>query len=80
MGRRDDEWPGWVGCETQAGVGGWMPERLLDKTGCALNAYTARELTVQIDEELTVQEAESGWVPASHLVILETASNVVHSA
>jgi uncharacterized protein YgiM (DUF1202 family) len=83
VGRRDDEWPGWVWCETLAGVGGWMLERLLDENGCALNAYTARELTVQVGDELTVHTAESGWywattangqsgwVPASHVWVAE---------
>ncbi|MBL8045912.1 MAG: hypothetical protein JNL09_05185 [Anaerolineales bacterium] len=79
VGRPDDEWPGWVWCETQTGVGGWMPERLLDEAGCARTAYTARELTVQAGELITLHQLESGWywattlsgqsgwVPASHV-------------
>lgn len=81
VGRRDDEWPGWVWCETQTGVGGWVPESLLDEAGCARTAYIARELTVAVGDEVTLHQLESGWywataapgqsgwLPASHLLL-----------
>lgn len=87
VGRRDDEWLGWVWCETQAGVGGWMPERLLDENGYTREAYTARELTVPAGVEVTLYQLESGWywataadgqsgwIPASHVAVALTAQS-----
>lgn len=84
LGKRDDEWPGWVWATNDAGQSGWMPERLIEAQGAAgtaLRDYTAQELDVQVGDEVTLHELESGWywatdgegrsgwVPASHVAI-----------
>lgn len=65
LGRRDDEWVGWVWCTDHAGKGGWAPERWIEQdgdTGQMRGAYTAAELTADVGEELTVELEESGWL------------------
>lgn len=60
VGRRDDEWPGWVWCENAAGLGGWLPEEVVGG-GRALAAFDARELTVAAGEALEPGERCAGW-------------------
>ena len=67
-GRRDSDWPGWIWCTNWEGKGGWMPESYLSIQGqncTALRDYTARELSVQVGEFLTLRDLESGWYWAS---------------
>lgn len=82
LGKRDDEWPGWIWVTTEANKNGWMPGRLIEShgpTGTALADYDARELEVCVGGTLTLHAEESGWhwatasdgrtgwVPASHV-------------
>ncbi|MEW5871830.1 MAG: GNAT family N-acetyltransferase [Chloroflexota bacterium] len=84
LGRRDDEWPGWIWCTNVAGESRWAPEnflRIAGEQGIALRDYATTELTVQAGEELNLHEHESGWywatdrqgqegwVPASHVEV-----------
>ncbi len=65
VGRRDEEWPGYVWCTAGAGRAGWVPERYLEQSGSegVLRCdYSARELSVRAGELLTVELEESGWV------------------
>jgi hypothetical protein len=32
IGRRDDEWPGWVWCRNTAGESRWVPKKTLQQT------------------------------------------------
>lgn len=84
LGRKDDEWPGWMWCTNSAGESRWVPENFLRAAGdqgIALRNYTTTELTVQEGEELSLYEYESewywvsdrhgrtGWLPASHIQV-----------
>ena len=60
VGRRDDEWPGWVWCENAAGLGGWLPEEVAGEGG-ATAAFDARELSVEPGEALEPLERRLGW-------------------
>ena len=70
VGRRDDEWPGWVWCDTEDGrPGGWLPERLLQPPDASEGAfahakdiYQTRELTVRIGDRLEVLTSDQGWL------------------
>lgn len=65
VGRRDEEWPGYVWCTTREGKAGWVPEGYLEQdgsTGRLRCDYSARELSVRPGELLTVEVEESGWL------------------
>jgi uncharacterized protein YgiM (DUF1202 family) len=88
VGRRDDEWPGWVWVTNEARKSGWMPEAfvevLAEERGKVRRDYTARELELREGETVTVLDNESGWfwaqtadgrtgwAPASHLDLRES--------
>jgi hypothetical protein len=87
--RRDDEWTGWMWVTNAANQSGWMPERLIEVHGVAGSVradYTARELEVRLGDILTLQieesgwhwatasDGRSGWVPASHVVVVEVTA------
>jgi uncharacterized protein YgiM (DUF1202 family) len=62
--RRDDEWPGWVFCESQNGKQGWVPENTIKIDGdgaVAQQSYVAREVTVMEGEIVRIESVESGW-------------------
>lgn len=78
LGERSAEWPGWIWGTNAQNQSGWVPEVYLDikgSTGFMLRDYAARELTVNIGDELLITEAvaewlwaeapdgETGWVP-----------------
>lgn len=83
VGVRDTEWPGWVWCTNAAGRSGWAPEGAVEVRGegcgVAVRDYTARELPMEVGDELTLETEEAGWywaadragrtgwVPATHL-------------
>ncbi len=61
---RDDEWPGWVFCESKGGRQGWVPENSIKIDGDAAVAqktYVAREVTVMEGEIVRIENVESGW-------------------
>ena len=65
VGRRDEEWPGFVWCTTEAGAGGWVPAELLESSGpglaIAATAYDTRELTVKEGESVVGSLSMAGW-------------------
>ena len=78
IGRRDQEFPGWVWVATEAGIEGWAPEQYLDVSddmAVARRDYQATELDTDVGEQLEqLQElndwawvvndrGEEGWVP-----------------
>ncbi|MGA4447025.1 hypothetical protein ACPA0O_07095 [Ectopseudomonas chengduensis] len=81
----DEGWDNWFFCSTPGQEAGWVPgqviERLDDLRARAREAYTARELDVQVGERLIASRSlngwhwctrqdgrESGWVPQANLV------------
>lgn len=82
--REDEEWPGWIWCENEAGVGGWAPAPFLvreGETAVFRRDYEATELTVQAGDHLLLHEqvcgwwwaadeqGKSGWIPASKVAL-----------
>ena len=65
IGRRDDEWTGFVWCATHIGAEGWVPAELLETDGTgravASTAYDARELTVETGESVLGSQSMAGW-------------------
>lgn len=64
IGKRDDKWEGWIWCTNYNGQSRWVPENYLRIEGdnaIALCDYDATELTVDVDDDLTVLKKESGW-------------------
>ncbi len=62
--RRDDEWPGWMFCESQSGKRGWVPGKFVKIDGdgaLAKQSYVAREVTVMEGEIVRIESVESGW-------------------
>jgi hypothetical protein len=63
---RETEWKGWLWCRNTSGVHAWVPKAYLESTSESghfqfLQDYTARELTVEIGQEVIVLDEESGW-------------------
>lgn len=68
--KTDAEWQSWRWCVNRSGKGGWIPDAYLEQFGhsgqaIAREDYTAKELTVEPDERLTLHYEESGWFWAS---------------
>jgi hypothetical protein len=64
VGGRDDDFPGWLWCEDESGMGAWAPESYLaieGNKGIFKRDYNSFELDVDIGEELLVLDEESGW-------------------
>ena len=63
--RWDEEWPGWVWCSNTRGVGGWFPERLLNREGGehrALADFDGTELSFRAGDTFVVESDECGWL------------------
>jgi hypothetical protein len=76
----------WVWCTDPRGKSGYVPNTIIHRdadrqTGTTAVAYNARELTVTVGQELTIEDEESGWfwccdqegkrdwVPISHILV-----------
>lgn len=76
----------WIWCTDQREKSGWIPKNIIQmnadsQTGTVPIAYNAIELTVTADQELTIEQEESGWfwcsdqqgkhgwVPVSHVKV-----------
>jgi uncharacterized protein YgiM (DUF1202 family) len=62
--RSDDEWPGWVFCQSQSGKQGWVPEnriKIESDSAVAQENYEASEVTVMEGEIVRIEKIESGW-------------------
>jgi hypothetical protein len=60
----DDEWPGWVFCESKTGKRGWVPANGIKIEGDAAIAqkdFVAREVSLMEGEIVRIESAESGW-------------------
>ncbi|OWA36815.1 hypothetical protein B9G55_01675 [Saccharibacillus sp. O16] len=67
VGEEDTQYPGWIRCMHPQGRSGWVPVNRLvreeqGERAIVLEDYSAHELTVEPEEELTVLEEESGWL------------------
>ncbi len=61
---RQTDWPGWVWCTTASGESRWVPDVYLEQPGrqAVMRCdYNPIELSVQVDELLTVCEQVNGW-------------------
>lgn len=84
LGKRDDEYVGWIWTTTADGNAGWAPEALIDiqsyEAGVAREDYTARELNTEVGESVTIlrtlyewawvenERQGQGWVPFATLI------------
>ncbi|WOG25399.1 SH3 domain-containing protein [Endozoicomonas sp. 8E] len=91
LGKSDDEFPGWIWVTSGSGKEGWAPlpliRRLSQKEGIALEDYNARELSVNVGEDLRIlreinawgwvenQQKQTGWVPISKFAEYSHESN-----
>ena len=63
--RRDTEWPGWLWCLDGAGLGGWLPEEVLEVSAGPARVredFDTAELTVLPGEIVEALGAREGWV------------------
>ncbi len=68
LGRRDDEYPGWVWATAADGRAGWVPEswlRIEGESGVLLSDYTAAELALEPGGIVTGELSEGGWLWAT---------------
>lgn len=58
-------WDEWYFCTTPAGVAGWVPGQILDRSGpdkgAAREDYTARELDVDVGQTVSGMRHLNGW-------------------
>ena len=57
----------WLWCTDLRGKSGWTPKNVIQmdasgQSGTARVAYDARELTIAVGQELTIEREESGWL------------------
>jgi hypothetical protein len=66
LGRRDDQYPGWIWVTTPDGNEGWAPESLIraetDRNGISLADYTAKELVTTVGEIVVSSHELNGWL------------------
>lgn len=64
LGRRDEEYPGWIWTTIAGGNSGWAPEDLLSQSGStaiALGEYDSTELATQAGERVRVISERFDW-------------------
>jgi hypothetical protein len=68
LGRRDDEYPGWIWATDAAGRAGWVPEswlRVAGENGILLRDYTAAELPLSPGDVVNGDLELYGWLWAT---------------
>ena len=68
LGRRDDEYPGWVWATAADGRDGWVPEswlRVDGDSGTLRRDYTAAELPLAAGDVVSGELIVSGWLWAT---------------
>jgi len=90
VGREDPEMLGWFWCESEDGVGSWIPEEYLarkNSEGMITHSYDTTELTVAIGETLQclrevkfwtlcrARDGKEGWVPTRNLERMDEQSS-----
>jgi hypothetical protein len=86
VGKRDDEWPGWVWCTNDSGKESWVHESFIDiheDRAVFREDYNAAELDVKVGDTLIMfreiggwfwcktSRGIFGWIPAENAVILD---------
>jgi len=69
LGRRDDEFPGWVWATAADGRAGWVPESWLraeGESGVLLRDYTAAELPLVPGDVVSGELELNGWLWATN--------------
>jgi len=64
IGEKESEWSGWIWCTNKIGESRWVPENYLEIKGNKAKItrdYNATELSVNVGEELIIQEEEAEW-------------------
>ncbi|MFX1499836.1 MAG: SH3 domain-containing protein [Promethearchaeota archaeon] len=64
ISEKDSEWSGWIWCTKKNGISRWVPESYLEiegNSGKANQDYNATELSVNVGEELFIEQEEAGW-------------------
>ena len=65
IGRREDEYPGWIRVTTPSGNEGWAPESIIrpgtEGQGIALSEYDATELDTEVGQEVVFLREHKGW-------------------
>ena len=63
--RRDTEWPGWLWCRDESGLGGWLPEEVLE-VGMGMarvgEDFDTAELAVVPGEIVEGLGTREGWI------------------
>ena len=70
LGRRDDEYPGWIWATAADGRAGWVPESWLHVAGdegVLMRDYTAAELPLEPGDLVSGELTLSGWLWATDL-------------
>ncbi|WP_330926739.1 SH3 domain-containing protein [Candidatus Sororendozoicomonas aggregata] len=65
VGRRDEEYEGWLRVTTKDGNEGWAPEQYINvrsRYGIAMENYCAKELDTYVGEQLLVLHELNEWV------------------
>jgi hypothetical protein len=68
LGRRDEEYPGWVWATAVDGRAGWVPEswlRVERDVSVLLRDYTAAELALEPGDIVAGELVEGGWLWAT---------------
>ncbi len=69
LGKREEEWPGWIWCTNADGQSGWVPDSYLEARGgfgIARRDYANAELSLTAGEALMLHFEESGWYWATN--------------
>ena len=66
LGKRDEDYPGWIRVTLRSGREGWAPVSVIEfgstTQGVALEAYDATELDTRVGERVRPIEELHGWV------------------
>jgi hypothetical protein len=71
LGRRDEEYPGWVWATAADGRAGWVPEgwlRVEGESAVLLRNYTAAELPLEVGDIVSGELTVNGWLWATNAV------------
>ncbi|MFD2172105.1 SH3 domain-containing protein [Tumebacillus lipolyticus] len=91
-----ENWPDWLYCTTlDQTLKGWVPEQIIrqeQEVGVILEAYTAKELDVEVGEAVVgsqelngwvwcqkLSDGEEGWVPQENMSPLADSEDIQHA-
>lgn len=71
----EGDWKNWVFCEDEYGGKGWIPKQIIateqGEIGTILEAYTAKELHIEIGETLIAIKELNGWMWCERILTKE---------